>query len=153
MYRRRERLAAVLVVTGLTLVGCSRSEDLGEASDAAAQVEPVAGRDVSRVTLTALAVLTLGIRTERVRAATGDGNAAVGGTQAIPYSAVLYDTKGRTSVYAVTGKRAFERVAVSLDRVEADGLAYLSQDLDPGTRVVTVGAPELLGAEEGVGGE
>ena len=152
MSQRRERLTPVLLATGLTLLGCSKSEALGEASDAAAHVERVAGQDVSRVTLTSQAVSALGIRTKMVRAGSSTGNGAAGNVQVVPYSAVLYDTTGRTWVFTLTGPRSYVRAAVTLDHV-TDGLAYLSQGLDPGTAVVTVGAPELLGAEEGVGGE
>ena len=56
MSRPRERLTAILLLGALAMLGCSTGEDLGEASDAAARVEPVAGQDVSRVTLTRRAV-------------------------------------------------------------------------------------------------
>lgn len=151
MSRPRERLTAILLLGALAMLGCSTGEDLGEASDAAARVEPVAGQDVSRVTLTRRAVAALGIRTQPAQAGPGTGAAATG-VLTVPYSAVLYDTTGDTSVYRLTGNRSYLRTPVTLDHVAGD-VAYVSQGIDAGTTVVTVGVPELLGAEEGVGGE
>lgn len=148
---RTERLIA-LSLAGLALVACSRDEDLGEASDAAAQVHRVAGVAVSSVTLTKVAQTALAIQTERVREARQVVGGAATTFQVIPYSAVLYDSTGHTWTFTLTGPRSYRRAPVSLDHV-ADDLAYLRQSLDPTTTVVTVGAAELLGAEEGVGGE
>ena len=150
MSSRTERVAVVVVLAALALLGCSRSEDLGEASDAAARVQRVDGQHVSRVTLTRLAQTTLGIRTVPV------SNAGLPGArttyQVIPYSAVLYDAHGRTWTFIRTGPRSYQRARVTLDHVAGD-LAYLREPLPPTTSVVTVGTAELLGAEEGVGGE
>ena len=145
MSRPRERLATVVLLGTLALLGCSAEEDLGEASDAAAKVEPVAGQDLSRVTLTHQAVAALGIRTQQA-------DSPATGVLTVPYSAVLYDTTGATWVYRLTGTRSYLRTPVTLDHVAGD-LAYVSQGIEPGTTVVTVGVPELIGAEEGVGGE
>ena len=145
MSRPREQLTVLLLLGALAMLGCSTGEDLGEASDAAAHVEPVAGQDVSRVTLTRQAVAALGIQTQPAQA-------PATGVITVPYSAVLYDTTGDTSVYRLTGTRSYLRTPVTLDHVAGD-VAYLSQGVEAGTTVVTVGVPELLGAEEGVGGE
>lgn len=151
MSSRTEQQVAALVLLGLALVGCSRSEDLGEASDTAARVTKVAG-EASRVTLTRPAQTALGIRTQRVQEVP-PGDAGVSpAVQAIPYSAVLYDARGRTWAFTVTGPRTYQRSPITLDHV-AEDVAYLRQSLPSSASVVTVGAPELLGAEEGVGGE
>ncbi len=151
MPRPRERLAAVLLLGALAMLGCNTGEDLGEASDAAARVEPVAGQDMSRVVLTRQAVAALGIQTQPAQGGPGT-DAPTTGVITVPYSAVLYDTTGDTSVYRLTGSRSYLRTPVTLDHVAGD-VAYLSQGIDAGTTVVTVGVPELFGAEEGVGGE
>lgn len=152
MCPRRDRLAAVLLVVGLAVLGCSRDQELGEASDDAARVEKVPGQEVSQVTLTRQAVGTLDLRTEPARAFAIGGRRTAGGAVVVPYSAVLYDASGGTWVYRVIRPRSYVRTSVELDRVVA-GTAYVSAGLDAGTDVVTVGAPELLGAEEGVEGE
>ena len=151
MSSRTERLVALSLAV-LALGGCSRQEDLGEASDAAAQVRRVAGEGVASVTLTRVAQKTLGIRTVRVRAGRQVGGNGAATFQVIPYSAVLYDSTGHTWAFTLTGPRDYQRAPIVLDHV-ADDLAYLRQSLDPSTAVVSVGAVELLGAEEGVGGE
>lgn len=151
MSSRTERLAALSLAV-LVLGGCSRQEDLGEASDAAAHVHRGPGEEVASVTLTRVAQKTLDIHTVRVSAVRQDDGTRVTTFQVIPYSAVLYDTTGHTWTFTLTGPRDYQRAPIVLDHV-ADDVAYLRQSLDPSTAVVSVGAVELLGAEEGVGGE
>jgi hypothetical protein len=52
----------------------------------------------------------------------------------------------------VTRALTYERQAVGIARIDGD-TAVLRSGPAPGTRVVTVGAQELLGAELGVAGE
>ena len=70
----------------------------------------------------------------------------------VPVSAVIYDKDGNTWGYAVTRSLTYQREAVGIARVDGD-TAVLRSGPAPGTRVVTVGAQELLGAELGVAGE
>jgi hypothetical protein len=147
-----KRMGVALLLTGLTLVGCTKTEALGEASDDAAKVEQVAGEDFNRVTLTAAATTALGIRTEPVREVRRKIRGGVMTLQVIPYAAVIYDAEGNTSTYVSVGPRSYVRAAITLDHLK-DDLAYLRQSVEPTASVVTVGAPELLGVEEGVDGE
>jgi len=141
--------AAGLLAASLGLTGCASGEDLGEASNDAAQVQPVPGTDVARVTLTPEAIERLGIQTEPVRAAP----AKAGPLTVVSFAALLYDPEGATWVYTSDAARAsFVRAAVKVDHI-AGNLAYLRTGPAAGTPVVILGAAELLGAEHGVGGE
>jgi hypothetical protein len=68
----------------------------------------------------------------------------------IPYSAVLYDASGDAWVYTSPEPLQFVRARVTIDRIDGDQ-AVLQEGPVAGTKVVTVGAAELFGAESGVG--
>ena len=68
----------------------------------------------------------------------------------IPYTAVLYDSRGDTWVYTNPEPLVFVRDHISISYIEGD-LAVLFAGPPAGTAVVTVGAAELYGAEFGVG--
>jgi hypothetical protein len=63
---------------------------------------------------------------------------------------VLYDPDGKTWVYKTTKPRTYIRHAITVDHIDG-ARAVLSKGPAAGTRVVTVGAQELFGAEHGVG--
>jgi hypothetical protein len=149
----RELVAAVGLVATLCLTGCSATtEALGEASDEAAEVLPVKGSDLSRITLSQDAYDRLAIATEPVRDGIGRGASSPTVRETMPAAALLYDAEGATWTYVSEGPRTFRRAPVSIARLDGD-VAYLSDGPAPGTSVVTVGAPELLGIELGVEGE
>jgi len=102
--------------------------------------------DLNRVILTAQAAKRLDIQTAPVR------DAQVRGTQrkVVPYAAVIYDLHGETWVYTTPSSLTFVRDRISVDSIDGD-LAVLSKGPASGTRVVTVGAPELYGTELGIG--
>lgn len=64
----------------------------------------------------------------------------------VPYRAVYYDAQGAPWVYVTSRPLAFERQRVVVDRVVGD-LAVLTDGPPVGTKVVTVGAALLYGAE------
>ena len=68
----------------------------------------------------------------------------------IPYGALLYQADGSTVVYTVTGQRTYTRRTVTVSKI-AGNRVYLRGGLTPGTQVVTDGAEELLGVQDGVG--
>jgi hypothetical protein len=111
-----------------------------------AQVEPIAGTDLHKVTLTARAAERLDIKTDRVQ------DMLVGGAKrtVVPYAAVLYDARGETWVYTSPETLVFVRHAIHVDYIRGDR-AVLSQGPPAGTAVVTVGAAELFGAEFEIG--
>ena len=103
------------------------------------------------MTLTQRAAERLGIQTAQVRdaqVAAGKGKGAA--RKVIPYSAVLYDEQGDTWTFTSPQPLTYVRQTITLDYVQG-GEALLLDGPPAGTTVVTVGGPELLGAEFGVG--
>ena len=68
----------------------------------------------------------------------------------VPYSAVLYDVRGDTWVYTNPDPLVFVRHRVDIEHIDQE-MAVLRDGPDIGTKIVIVGAAELLGAELGVG--
>jgi hypothetical protein len=155
MKRRHRRLAVPLMIAMLSIAGCARHDQPAAPADPRpAQVESIDGSDLHRVTLTEQAMDRLGVQTEPVKAAppaVPAQPAAVAST-VIPVSAVIYDPQGHSWTYTVSDQRTFTRQAIVIDHI-AGTSAFLRSGPTVGTPVVTVGAPELLGAEYGVGEE
>jgi CzcA family heavy metal efflux pump len=148
-WRRAERTgpvlrAVMLVFAGVALPACNEVEADAVKGYAPARLERVAGRtDVKRVTFTAEAARRVGLRTSVV---------GLGGRgRVVPYAALIYDPEGRTYVYTSTRPLSFVRQRVRVDRIEGHR-AFLSDGPSAGTRVVTVGAAEVYGAELDVPG-
>lgn len=74
------------------------------------------------------------------------------GRMVTPYSSIIYDLDGDAWVYTVPSPLTFVRAGVVVELVKG-GYAYLQEGPPAGTQVVTVGVPELYGAEVGVNGE
>jgi hypothetical protein len=148
MQRSRQGLVTIgLLAVALQLSACTQQAAEAEAgAGEPAKVEHVEGAEVSRLTLTAKAAERLGIKTKPVLAGKVDGATRL----VVPYSAVLYDAKGDTWVYANPAPLAYVRERVTVDYIQGDQ-AVLSDGPPKGTRVVTVGAAELYGTEFGVG--
>jgi hypothetical protein len=157
--------AALLLLVAALVLGvsaCSRGEALEEESGFRdARVDPVAGTDLSRVTLSQEAAERLGIRTDQVRllrvaaSKSAAGARAAGkavSRKAIPYAAVLYDETGDTWTFTSPQSLTYLRQHIAVDFIEGDRAVLLNGPA-VGTPVVTVGAAELLGTELGVGEE
>jgi hypothetical protein len=154
--QHRNTLAIVLslVVAGFLLLPVMRSlaeEDEGEGGgDEAVQVEDTPGTDAKTLIFTEQALAHLDVKTEPVQElqVTRRGE-AIGLRLAIPHSAMSYDADGRPWVY-VKLSGTFLRKPVEIDFMDADYI-YLAGGLESGEEVVTVGVPEMQGAEFGVG--
>ena len=157
--RNQRLMAAALVVGGLlavsavvllaVLVISPSSETTAAATKAKpAVVEAIEGSDLSRVTLTEKAAERVSIQTAAVTEAQ-EVREGSSGKLAVPYSAILYDAKGNSFVYTVTGPLTYVRAPITIDYVEGDQ-AILSDGPSSGTEVVTLGVAELYGAETGV---
>jgi hypothetical protein len=131
------------------LAGCGGATGGVEAPQSTLQ--QVAGSSVPQVQLTEKAVQRLGITTVPVRAATAT-QSGQGGRTLIPYSAVVYDNDGSTWTYVSTSARSFLRRGITIRAIDGS-TAILSSGPAVGTPVVTVGAPQLLGAEYDISGE
>ena len=140
-------IVAVLMIGALSLVIFARAS-AGETETSysePAKVEPIEGSSINRVTLSQKAAERLGIETAAVEDQEAGGEPA----KVLPYSAVLYDANGDTWTYTNPEPLVFVRHEISIDRVEGE-LAILSEGPEVGTKVVTVGAAELIGTEFGV---
>jgi hypothetical protein len=142
MNRRMIWMLGVLVVVSMTIAGCG-SPVSKPAAEAAVTVDKIEGSDLKKLTLSEHAAQRLGLTTAEVTAS--------GPETTVPYSAILYDKSGATWAYTNPEGLVFLRAEVTVDRV-AQGVAYLGEGPEPGTKVVTVGAAELWGVETGVGG-
>lgn len=128
------------MLLGGLLAGCAAVPSPPGRS-AIAKIERVDGT-TDRITLTAQAVKRIGIQTTVVRTA-ADGSV-------IPYSALIYDTKGATFAYTNPESLVFVRHAVRVVTVRGDQVV-IADGPPAGVAVVTVGASQLLGIELGIG--
>ena len=138
-------LLAVCLLSVPALGACARSEAAPEAVPPAV-VEAVPGSDVKTVQLTEDAALAAGIATAPVTQASTPGQLR------IPYSAVMYYLDGSTWTYQVQAKNTFRRVPIRVQSISGQ-VATLTAGPPVGSQVVTVGAPEVLGAELEISGE
>jgi hypothetical protein len=143
-------LILVLVALGISACGASSSALDTEASgdEGPATLKPVQGYEFDHIVLSAKAAQRLGIETGRVSRASSGASTASAGT-VIPYAAVLYDAKGDTFTYTNPDRLTYVRSRITISRIEGDA-AVLRDGPPAGTAVVTVGASELLGTEQGV---
>jgi hypothetical protein len=140
--RKRYAAAALLVVAaaGVT-AGCS-----GPAAGTpgpVARLERIGHSPEFSVVLTPTGARRIGIQTTTV-------TAVKAGRILIPSAALLYVSDGRTAVYVNTAPLVYTRRFVSVDTIAGDRV-YIGQGLTPGMKVVTAGAEELLGVQNGVG--
>jgi hypothetical protein len=138
-------LLAVCLLEGPGVAGCSQQAE-GAGGEPPAVVEEIAGSDVKKVLLTADAAEALGVTTATVTAGPARGQLTV------PYAAVLYYLDGTSWTYTVGAEREYVRVPITVASI-AGSVATLSSGPPPGTSVVVVGAPEILGAELEIDGE
>jgi multidrug efflux pump subunit AcrA (membrane-fusion protein) len=69
-----------------------------------------------------------------------------GGHEVVPYAALIYEPEGKTYVYTSHERLSFVRAEIQVDRIDGDRV-LLSDGPPAGTKVVTVGADEVYGAE------
>jgi len=143
--RNSKVLAAGVLIMSCLLVACSTATGT---STKVKPAEVVTEGAITRVTLTEKAAERAGIETALVADA-GAVREGSSGTRTVPYGAVLYDAKGNVFVYTNPEGLTYVRAAITVDYVEGD-LAFLSDGPPSGTKVVTVGAAELYGAETGI---
>jgi multidrug efflux pump subunit AcrB len=140
--RRLGPVAAVLSVC--VLAGCGPPAVAVPLMPPPARMELAGPGKVPTVVLTPLGAQRIGIET---------GPATRQGTQvAVPYSALLYEPNGQTAVYTKTSAFGYTRQFVTVRRIDGNQVV-LSGGLAAGAVVVTQGAEELLGVQNGVGVE
>jgi hypothetical protein len=131
-----------------TVRSASESQIRGDAKPA--QITPISGTDLNRVTLTERASQRLAIETDAVLIAPTALARKGGGRTVIPYAAVIYDVVGTTWTYTNPEPLVYVRHRIIIDYIAQD-LAVLTDGPPVGTLVVKTGAAELLGAEFGIG--
>ena len=152
MRARPWTIVAALFAAGLLLSGAASlgEETKGIANDAV-RVEDTPGTDAKTLVFTEEAKSHLDIQTEPVREIEASrGGTAVGLRLAIPHSAVIYDAEGDPWVYVSQAPDTFIRKHVVIDFMNADHI-FVASGVTASDTVVTVGVPELQGAEFGVG--
>jgi len=141
--RRAAEVVTVVLGTMLLLVGCKEVEEVAAPVHEPAIVEDVAGADTKQVTFDEAGAEQVSLRTATVRK-TGRGTV-------VPYAALIYDSQGLAWVYTNPEPLTFQRAQVVVDRV-VDNQVWIKDGPPPGTRVVTVGAAEVYGAELDIAG-
>ncbi len=129
-----------LIGAALALSSC-KQESVAEKYHPA-KLDSTEVKGIMRVTLDQQAADRIGLQTASI--------ATENGKKVIPYGALMYDTKGNTWTFTSTGPLSFVRKSVTVDDIVGDRV-FLSDGPDAGTVVVTVGAPELMGAEHKYG--
>lgn len=137
-----------LLGIALPLSGCKKDQVAEKYHPA--KVEDTEVKGIKKVTLDARAAERTGIETTTVREETLNlaGGAAV--RKVIPYGALMYDKKGGTWTFTNPSPLVFVRAAVAVEDIEGDRV-ILAEGPPAGTVVVSVGATELMGAENKYG--
>ncbi len=148
MRRPQVTVSAIVLIGAVTIAGCARhdaAEESGAAKGPATITEVTGQPGIHRVRLTADAAKRVGLQTATMRP-------DASGRLTVAAAAVLYDERGRTWVWTEIAPLTYQRAPVTVVRV-AGSTAVLTAGPAAGTRVVTLGAVELRGSEEGVPGE
>jgi predicted small secreted protein len=139
MKMRRPGATPFAVVAAVALLaGCSQSTTSGGGQPPPAQF--VHGS----VVLTPLGVQRLGLQTAT--------SAAAGKQTIVPAGALLYESNGQTAVYTQTTPLIYTIRFITVATISGN-VVVVGSGLSPGTVVVSQGAIELLGVQNGVGVE
>ncbi len=133
---------AVPFVAALVFSACGEAVSDEQVIDEPVALEEIKGTELSRITLTPKAAERLGIQTAPV--------ATAGKRLVLPAAAVFVDPNGVFWVYTNPKPLVFARHRIKVD-YEGGDRVFVSEGPRPGTRVVTVGVPELYGAESEIG--
>jgi hypothetical protein len=137
-------VVAALGIWAFQSVGPAQSATAGAGK--AVTIEKLEGTDLSKLTLTERAVERIGLELGDVTEQQIDGATKL----VVPFGAVFYDANGQPWVYTNTEGLSYVRAPLTIERIEGD-IAVLSAGPAVGTRIVSVGAALLFGAEFGVG--
>ena len=147
--RRGWLVAPLMLVVAFTLASCGGGSSEAVNGPDPASTQPIEGTDLSRITLSPDAAQRLDIQTTPIRPARARSGKEL---TEIPYAALIYDPNGGTWTYTSPEDLVFVRSQIRVDRIDGTRV-ILRSGPPPGTLVVSVGAPELLGIEYQVGEE
>ena len=142
----RHSTSALAITAAVLLLPASQALSASPttvAANAPAQIKPIEGSKLRRLTLTQKAAQRLDIQTAQV----GEDPS---GRRTAPYASVFYDLAGDAWVYTNPEPLTYIRHSVVIETIKGKD-AYLKEGPPAGTVVVTVGVSELYGAEKGVG--
>jgi hypothetical protein len=100
-----------------------------------------------------LSVVLTPLGAQRIALRTGRATAAPGGQVAVPYDALVYEPAGEPAVYVATGALTYTRYLVPVTVIAGQTVYLKPGSVPAGATVVTQGAEELLGVQNGVGEE
>ena len=145
MRRSTRRITALsaLAALALPLGGCAKVKTDEVQGEKAAKVEKIGDTGQSKVILLEEAARRLGIETAEV-------SGLPAGRESVPYSAVIYDAEGHSWVFTTSDPLAYVKAPITIDHIDGDR-AILTAGPPVGTQVVTQGAEELFGVEDGIG--
>jgi multidrug efflux pump subunit AcrB len=138
-------LVAVAAALAAALSGCSTASSTAPPPPPTAKLVRVPGSPVPNVVLTPLGAQRIGLATAAV-------TTSQYGVATFPYQALLYEPDGQAAVYVASGQLTFTRHFVDVGSIIGNTVIARS-GVAPGERVVTNGAEELLGVQNGVGEE
>ena len=140
---------ACAAVAALAAAGCSST---GSAAAPAPTAQLERTSHGLSVVLTPLGAQRIALRTGPATVVTG-GTGAPGGQVAVPYDALVYEPSGQPAVYVATGTLTYTRYLVPVTVIDGQTVYLKPGSLPANAVVVTQGAEELLGVQNGVGEE
>ena len=136
----RAALACAAAVIAAAAAGCARA--------GATAPQPPTARVEHTSAGTSVVLTSLGAQRIALRAAPAVPGA---GGITVPYSALVYEPDGAAAVYVVTGTLTYTRFLVQVTTIAGPTVYLGAGALPAGASVVTQGAEELLGVQNGVG--
>jgi hypothetical protein len=137
-------------LAALAAAGCSSSSSSSAAAPPTSQLERTS-HGLS-VVLTPLGAQRIALRTGRATVVKG-GTGGSAGQVAVPYDALVYEPSGQPAVYVATGTLTYTRYLVPVTVIDGQTVYLKPGSLPANAVVVTQGAEELLGVQNGVGEE
>ena len=139
---RRAALACAAAALAATAAGCSSASSSTSQPPTAHLEQTTHGVSV---VLTPLGAQRIALRTAPAT--------AVNGEIAVPYGALVYEPDGNPAVYVATGTLTYTRYLVPVATITGNTVYVKAGSLPANAAVVTQGAEELLGVQNGVGEE
>jgi len=132
---RKVAAALVAALLAVTPAACKQAEAEETEHYQASKITPAEHGDHATVTITKLAAERIGLKTVPIE------------RNQIPYAAILYDAAGgQPYVFVNTKGLSFHREDVDIASIDGDTV-QLADGPPAGTQVVTVGVPQIHGAE------